>query len=181
MDDTPVEPTGIVYFNHGRDSGPWTTKINRLTQIARTKGYATESLDYTGILDPDRRVRILLNSVKPEIQPLILVGSSMGGYVATVASEQLKPQGLFLMAPALYMEDYSVQDARPCAEITMIIHGWNDELIPVENSIHFASQHHTHLYLMEGDHRLTDQLSTIAYLFNWFLDQFITISNSNRE
>ena len=34
---------------------------------------------------------------------LILVGSSMGGYVSTVASVSLKPAGLFLMAPAFYM------------------------------------------------------------------------------
>jgi surfactin synthase thioesterase subunit len=180
MANRPENTIGFVFFNHGRDSSPWTTKIKRLAKTAQAKGFAIESLDYTGILDPDRRVQILLDSVNAEIRPLILVGSSMGGYVSTVASELLKPQGLFLLAPALYMEDYAVQDPRPCAEIISIVHGWNDEIIPVDHSIRFARKHHAHLHLVDDDHRLMNQLSTIVWLFNWFLDQFNSMSGRNK-
>ena len=35
---------------------------------------------------------------------LVLVGSSMGGHVATAAAEQVGAAGLFVLAPAYYME-----------------------------------------------------------------------------
>jgi hypothetical protein len=47
--------------------------------------------------DPDACVKWLLAMGLR----LVLVGSSMGGYVSTIASQSLKPAGLFLMAPAL--------------------------------------------------------------------------------
>jgi len=176
MVNHPKDSTGSVYFNHGRDSHPWATKITQLAKVAQAKGFSVESLDYTGILDPDQRVQILLDSAKTDIRPLILVGSSMGGYVATVASEILKPQGLFLMAPAVYMQGYAVQDPCPSAEIIFIIHGWNDELIPVEHSIRFARKHQAHLHLVKSDHRLIDQLATIEWLFRRFLDQLVSMT-----
>ena len=174
------DAAGLIYFNHGRDSGPWATKIKRMAQVARIKGFAVESLDYSGILDADRRVDILLDSARTDMRPLILVGSSMGGYVATVASERLKPQGLFLMAPALYIEDYVVQDPLPWADTIFIVHGWRDEIIPVDHSIRFARQFHAQLHLVNGDHRLIDQLETIVCLFTSFLDQFLSMPDGEQ-
>jgi len=49
-----------VYFSHGKESGPWGTKIKRLAEIARNKGCAVESVDYTDLVDPDLRVERLL-------------------------------------------------------------------------------------------------------------------------
>jgi alpha-beta hydrolase superfamily lysophospholipase len=37
---------------------------------------------------------------------IVLMGSSMGAYVATVAAETIKPSGLFLLAPAFYLPGY---------------------------------------------------------------------------
>jgi predicted esterase len=174
------DAAGLIYFNHGRDSGPWATKIKRLAQVARIKGFAVESLDYSGIVDADRRVDILLDSARTEMRPLILVGSSMGGYVATVASKRLKPQGLFLMAPALYMEDYAVQDPHPWADTIFIVHGWRDEIIPVDHSIRFARKFHSQLHLVDSDHRLIDQLETIVRLFGLFLEQLKSASGKGQ-
>ena len=44
-----------VYFSHGKESGPWGTKIRRLAPIAEAAGYRVESIDYTDTMDPDRR------------------------------------------------------------------------------------------------------------------------------
>lgn len=176
MVNHPQDNAGLVYFNHGRDSHPQATKINQLAKVAQAKGFSIDSLDYTGTTDPDQRVQILLGSARTDIRPLILVGSSMGGYVATVASETLKPQGLFLIAPAVYIQGYAIQDPRPTAELIFIIHGWNDELIPVEHSIRFARRHQAHLHLIKSDHRLIDQLATIEWLFSKFLDQFVAMT-----
>ena len=72
-----------IYFNHGKESGPWGTKINALAAIARQKGFRVESPDYSDQPDPDTRVEELLNLRLPDSEFTVLVGSSMGGYVAT--------------------------------------------------------------------------------------------------
>ena len=171
MKSEPAHSTGVVYFSHGKESGPWGDKIKRLAQVAEAKGFVVYSIDYSGIADPDLRVQKLLASHVSEPGYLILVGSSMGGYVATVASETLQPQGLFLMAPALYLPGFSNQDPVPRAELTAIVHGWKDELIPVEHSIRFAKKYGAQLHLIDGDHRLIDQIPFIASVFSSFLDK----------
>ena len=40
---------GAVYFNHGKESGPWGDKITRLADIARGRGFDAQSLDYRGL------------------------------------------------------------------------------------------------------------------------------------
>ncbi len=93
----------VVYFAHGKESGPWGIKIIALAKIARKKRFAVESPDYSFTMDPEERVKKLF-SLNPRAQrDLVLVGSSMGGYISTVASKKLKPSGLFLLAPAFYI------------------------------------------------------------------------------
>src|SRR5690349_1575031 len=96
---------GLIHFVHGKESGPWGIKIQRLARIAESHGYSIESLDYSGIDDLLERVTILLETQSP-VEDLILVGSSMCGYVAAVASKSLTPKGVFLMAPAFFMPGY---------------------------------------------------------------------------
>jgi alpha/beta superfamily hydrolase len=162
--------TGAVYFNHGKESGPWGDKITRLAEIARSRGFKAESLDYIG-MDAETRIARLLASDARAAHPLILVGSSMGSYVAAVASASLKPRGLFLLAPAFYVPDFAVQEPVPHADFVTLIHGWNDELIPFENSIRYAGKYKATLHLVDGDHRLGSQLALIASLFEAFLVQ----------
>jgi alpha/beta superfamily hydrolase len=162
----------IVYFAHGKESGPWGTKISRLAEIAKKKGFGVESPDYTFTHDPDERVQKLL-SLKPRAaKHLIFVGSSMGGYVSTVASAKLHADGLFLLAPAFFHLGYKKASPKPAAKKITIVHGWNDEVIPVEHSIRFAKWNKTDLFLFNGDHRLIDVLPNIERIFSAFLDQF---------
>jgi len=163
-----------IYFNHGSDSTPWGEKIQRLAEVGREKGFAVESINYMGINSPDERVNILLNSPYGQFQQLILVGSSTGGYVATVASKTLRPQGLFLLAPAFYMDGFQIQDPQPYAKYTTLVHGWQDEVIPVENSIKFAQKHNAQLYILQDSHRLIKQTELLTSLFSIFLDQIVT-------
>lgn len=93
----------------------------------------------------------------------------MGRYVSTVASTDLTVAGLFLLAPALYLPGYAKQDLEPGANKTMIIHGWRDDVVPVQNSIMFAQRHQCDLHLLDGDHRLNAALPTIEPLFGLFL------------
>lgn len=160
---------GMVVFSHGKESGPWGTKITRLADLAGSLGFSVLSVDYTGTADPDERVPLLLDAVAPSDARLVLVGSSMGGYVATLASQDLLPNGLFLMAPAFNLAGYAVQEPVPCAGMTEIVHGWNDEIVPVENSIVFARKHGATLHLVDGDHQLISCLDQICELFLAFL------------
>jgi len=161
---------GAVYFNHGKESGPWGDKIMRLAEVARDHDFNVESLDYSG-MDAEARIARLLASEVSKVHPLILVGSSMGSYVAATASASLNPRGLFLLAPAFYLPDFALQEPVPHADFVTLIHGWNDELIPFENSICYARKFKATLHLVESDHRLSSQLPLIALLFDAFLAQ----------
>ena len=72
-----------VYFAHGKESGPWGSKIRHLASIAEANGYEVVSPDYSALPDPEARVKHLLEllSQEPETSTIVLVGSSMGGYV----------------------------------------------------------------------------------------------------
>ena len=139
-----------VYFAHGKESGPWGTKIQHLAAIARRRGCEVESPDYSAIPDPDARVDLLLGlaSGKPD---LLLVGSSMGGYVSTVAAHTLDTRGLFLMAPALYIPGYRAQRYHPSTRRIAVVHGWHDDIVPVRHSIEFARETHSELHILDGD------------------------------
>lgn len=165
--------TRAVYFSHGQESGPWGTKISRLAPIAAGMGFTVESVDYTGIANPDERVAKLLASGAQTYDRLALVGSSMGGYVATVSSEQLRPGGLFLMAPAFYLDGFGVREPVPHAGLAVVVHAWEDEVVPVENSIRFARQHRSELHLIHGDHGLNGQIAFIEQAFQDFLERIL--------
>jgi surfactin synthase thioesterase subunit len=171
-----MEHKRIVYLLHGKESSPASKKLKRLASLAENKGFHTQSPDYSNIEDPDKRVEDFLELSKSIDDEIVLFGSSMGAYVATVASKRLKPKGLFLLAPAFYIESYIHQDPKPVAEMTSIIHGWNDEIVPVEHSIRFAQKYRVDLHLINGDHRLMDHLSFIESIFSLFLDQLFGLS-----
>lgn len=162
-----------VYFAHGKESGPWGLKIVALAEVARAKGFEVVSPDYSELEDPDERVKQLLAVYAKSHIATVLVGSSMGGYVSTVASEIIKPTGLFLMAPAFYIPDYSVQEPVPFASRTIVVHGWNDYIVPVDNSIRFARKHRSELHLLYSDHRLNDQIPMLVCLFANLLDTVV--------
>jgi alpha/beta superfamily hydrolase len=161
---------GLVHFVHGKESGPWGIKIQRLAIVADTHGYAVESLDYSDLENPLERVKRLVEAQTP-VDNLILVGSSMGGYVATAAAKVLSPKGLFLIAPAFFMPGYESEDLKPNAQLTTIVHGWRDEIIPPHNSFRFAEQHEVQLQIINGDHRLNDQIDLIEIIFDFFLQR----------
>ena len=50
----------VVVFSHGKESGPWGTKIMALADIARASGWRVESVDYRGLDSVDDRLERLL-------------------------------------------------------------------------------------------------------------------------
>ena len=159
-----------IYFSHGKESGPWGFKIRRLSEIGKRHGCDVESLDYSDQPDPDQRVERLLAALENESDDILLVGSSMGGYVALVASASRAVRALFLMAPALYIDGFGQRQAYPskCRDIE-IVHGWSDDLIPADNSIRYAREADCALHLISGDHPLNTSMDRVEQLFEQFL------------
>lgn len=164
-----------IWFAHGKESGPWGSKISALAAVARERGLTVESPDYSFTMDPDERVRHLHGLQPPQGRDLLLVGSSMGGYVATVASRQLRPRGLFLMAPAVGIPGYDA-DTTPVAERVDVVHGWNDELISADKVVTWSQQHAANLHLLESGHTLNERLEDVVRLFGLFLDASLSRS-----
>ena len=158
-----------VIFSHGQESGPWGTKIRAMAERVRSMGCEADSIDYQGIADPTERVEKLVAEAKGIDDSLILVGSSMGGHVATAAADTLGAAGLFVLAPAYYMPGYESLTPEPPDMPISIVHGWHDDVVPVENSIRFARQCAATLHLIDGDHRLTDNIDEI----NEYLERFV--------
>lgn len=160
---------GAVVFAHGKESGPWGAKITAMAEVVRALDLAVESVDYRGLDDPADRVRKLIGVCAGFEQPVVLVGSSLGGHVSATAAAHVHPRGLFLLAPAFYMAGYEAYTPQDVACPTVIVHGWHDAIVPVENSIRWAREHRASLHVLDSDHRLEDQIAPICGLLRGFL------------
>jgi hypothetical protein len=49
------------------------------------------------------------------------------------------------------------------------VHGWRDDIVPVDNSIRWAREHRAALHILESDHRLEDKIEEICSLLRSFL------------
>ena len=49
------------------------------------------------------------------------------------------------------------------------MHGWRDDVVPVENSIRFAREYGATLHVLDTDHRMQDRIREIGYYFEYFL------------
>jgi predicted esterase len=160
---------GLVHFIHGKESGPGGSKIAALASVAQARHWSVASLDYSHTSDPAARLEQLLRACAEVRTPLLLVGSSMGGWVAAEAATRVKAQGVFLLAPAVYMPGYPSQEPQVAGSHTELVHGWDDEVIPCENAIRFARLRQCTLHLVAGDHRLSARIPLLRELFDGFL------------
>jgi pimeloyl-ACP methyl ester carboxylesterase len=170
-DSSPVTPHAslpCVIFSHGQDGDPWGAKIAAMAPVARKHKLDVESLDYRG-LEPAARVAKLLDFLSGVTRPVILVGSSLGGHVAAAVSSKTNTAGMFLLAPAFYMPGYEQYTPKPAVCPIEIVHGWNDTIVPPQNSIRFAQEYKATLHLFDSDHRLNDRIAEICELFDRFL------------
>lgn len=160
-----------VVFSHGQESGPWGTKIRVMAELVQGMGCAAHSIDYQGIDDPTARVDKCIRECGKIDDELILVGSSMGGHVATAAAGEVGAVGLFVLAPAYFMEGFENLTPSPPALPICIVHGWHDDIVPVESSIRFARSCSAALHIIDGDHRLTINIEEINEYLRRFVEE----------
>ena len=164
----------LVIFSHGKESGPKGTKIKLLTEVAQNLGFSTISVDYTTCNDVNQRVDLLKKTLSNHKDTaIVLVGSSMGGYVSTVVASEIKVEAMFLMCPALYLETYPVQFYSPKTSKVEIIHGWKDEVVPFENSIKFGQEIQAKLHLVNDNHRLINSYKFLQQRFDTLLKEVL--------
>jgi len=149
-----------IIFSHGKESGPWGSKIKAMAEHIKSYG-DIHSIDYQNILSPDDRVKKLINYIEQLSGDIVLVGSSMGGYVSTIASNQSKVVGLMLLAPAFQLTGYQVSKPTSSCENIVIIHGWSDDIVPYEHSVEFAKAHCANLILVNDGHRLSNSFERL--------------------
>lgn len=159
----------LIIYNHGKDSIPWGEKALALKAVALAQGYDFISPDYRASNDPEWRVRRLLALDISDYSETVLVGSSMGGYVATVVSPIIRPKGLFLIAPAFYLPGYAQTHFSPPTDKIEVYHGWQDEVVPPENVWRFCQTHRARLHMHNADHRLLSILASMTAGFERFL------------
>jgi predicted esterase len=141
-----------------------------MAEMVQTIGCTVQSIDYRGLDDPSARVEKLLAEGSVIDDTLVLVGSSMGGHVATAAAAELNAAGLFVLAPAYFIPGYEELTPAPPDMPICIVHGWNDDIVPVENSIRFAASCNAELHILDSDHRLTANIDEINYYLRRFIE-----------
>ncbi len=165
---------GHAILSHGLESGPQATKVSALADAAERLGWTTERPDYLDVDragrfgDIDARIAILRERAASVRGPLVLAGSSMGAFVSALVSRDVPCAGLFLMAPPPWIEGYA-QRLDAANVPTLIVHGWDDELIPAQAVIDWAHPRRDRLVMVNDSHRLADHVAFCAGRFADFL------------
>jgi len=164
-----------VIFSHGHLSSPQSLKIRELEPVARESGFDTLAIDYRDLQDePVARAQRLIEAIAKQSAPPVLVGSSLGGWVSMHAAETVPVAGLFLMAPALYLEDRVPEGVvpesyTPRCDRVVVVHGWHDDIIPWQHSLRFAEANQAALHLLNSNHRLESAMPELKTTFRQFL------------
>ena len=164
-----IRSFGTVMFSHGKEGGPWGVKITAMAAVVRDLGLAVESLDYRGMEEPTARVDKLIGAAANVRGAVVLVGSSLGGHVSAAAASRVEARGVFLLAPAFYMPGFDADTPRDIACPAAVVHGWHDDVVPVDNSVRWAREQGAALHVLDSDHRLEDRIDAICLLLRAFL------------
>jgi alpha/beta superfamily hydrolase len=166
----------FIILSHGLESGPDATKVSALAAVAEPLGFRSVRPDYRD-LDASRDVRRIgervarIKQYAPTGTPVILAGSSLGAFTSALASLELNCVGLFLIALPVSIAGYACTFGAARVPTTLV-HGWHDELCPVDQALAFARGRGDTITLVDDDHRLGAHVDFIADRFKLFLEPF---------
>ena len=120
--------------------------------------------DFTGTFS--NRMKKLEGLLR-ERQPLILVGSSFGGLMASVYAcrHEERIAKLILLAPALHVGHYTPYRNKKLHIPITIYHGFQDEVVPLETTRAIAGDLYSNhkFYAVEDDHSLHTTFESIDW------------------
>jgi pimeloyl-ACP methyl ester carboxylesterase len=166
---------GHIILSHGSDSGPDATKVSVLARVGEALGWTTERPDYraddaaghAGSVAP--RIARLQAAIAASATPPVLVGSSMGAFVAGPASLALPVRALFLLALPVAIPGVATAFDLRRGVPAMLIHGYDDDVCPADQALAFAAGAGMPALLLPDDHRLAAHVDAIAAQFHLFL------------
>ena len=88
-----------VVFSHGKESGPWGTKIQAMADLVKALGCGVDSIDYQGMADPTDRVNKLIAVCGDIDDSLVLVGSSRVATSVRVSVGALRHESVRAVLP----------------------------------------------------------------------------------
>jgi pimeloyl-ACP methyl ester carboxylesterase len=151
-----------VLFCHGLESGPQGSKYRALCDA----GYQVIAPDCRG-KSLRERVDIVVPLMR-ELRPYV-VGSSYGGITAVLAGMRagVELPGIVLCAPALERDEEPNTDPTTLALVgpTIIIHGVQDDVIPIDVSRRYAARTGAKLIEVHDGHRLENSRAAIVEAF----------------
>jgi alpha/beta superfamily hydrolase len=153
-------PRAIVVVAHPLPTMGGTMENKVVTTLAKTfaeLGFVALRFNFRGVGESagefdqgDGEVEDVLAVVRYARQehgdlPLVLAGFSFGGYVQARAAQHLHPQRLVLVAPAVG------RFAMPqVPRNTLLIHGDEDQVIPLEEVLHWARPQQLPIVVLPG-------------------------------
>src|SRR5450759_1297935 len=155
-----VAPRAIAVVAHPLPTMGGTMDNKVVTTLAKTfveLGFAALRFNFRGVGgsggtfdEGDGEVDDVLAVVRHARQeygdlPLILSGFSFGGYVQACAAQQLHPLQLVLVAPAVGR--FAMP---PVPHNTLLIHGDQDEVVPLADVLHWARPQHLPVIVLAG-------------------------------
>lgn len=172
-----------VFFIHGKESGPDGLKIQAMRRAVEALGLATDAPDFRFSIDPEARTSHLLARLAPG-EPVLLVGSSLGGYVAARAAELAaalpeaqRPdiRGLFLLCPAFDLPGYPLHRPRQPLRggAVHLVHGRHDDIVPVKTSLKAGKDWQGVVTVVEDGHPLHASIDLICALLAHFARRLV--------
>ncbi|MBT2375391.1 alpha/beta fold hydrolase [Pseudomonas fluorescens] len=176
---------GHIILSHGFTSGPLSkglttgpdgTKVTTLSSVAESLGWSTHRPDFrSDDIDPynyalciEPRLRRLKAAITASPSPPILMGTSIGAYVSALAASQLPVAGLFLLAlPTRIPGDNNTLAPKPVP--SLLVHGYDDDICPVDDALNFARRHGMPSLLLKKNHFFENSLSILSAHFTAFL------------
>lgn len=123
-----------------------------------------EAADFVALIDQTQ-------ARHPQAAKLIISGFSFGGYVATFAAQQRQADLLLLIGAAVgHYTSRPAAPAVPRPEHTLLIHGAEDEVVPLANVINWAAPQNLPLIVLpESSHFFHGKLIVLRDTINRFL------------
>ncbi len=142
-----------VLFLHGKESGPHGSKYKALVKA----GFAVTSPDLQELDLPDR-VRVVESILTREVFDVV-VGSSLGGATAILASQSYPVPAMVLCAPAVgFLDNQDLKFPTKC----MVLQGKGDAIVPHQDVLNFCLAWDLSLTTVQDDHRLGNHTDTLV-------------------